>query len=92
MTDYYIESLLHNMEKEKGNEKEMIRSEKRNRCFQCSRKVGLTGYDCSCQHMFCMKCRHAELHNCTFNYAKVGKELLEKNNPVVKGSTLNRME
>ena len=78
---------------EKEMEKERVQNDKkRNRCFQCSRKVGLTGYDCSCKHIFCMKCRHAELHHCTFDYMKAGKELLEKNNPVVKGSTLERIE
>jgi len=66
--------------------------EKKNRCFQCTKKIGLLGFECSCLHKFCQACRHAENHHCTFDYAKQGRDLIEKLNPLVAGSKLVRMD
>ena len=49
------------------------------RCFNCNKKLKLINYSCKCEHTFCVKCRHPENHNCTFNFKLKEKELLEKN-------------
>ena len=64
----------------------------RSRCKQCHRKVGLLGFECSCHDVFCQKCRHAEAHHCTFDYAQSGKQLIHKNNPLIVGAKLVRMD
>ena len=55
----------------------------KSRCWKCQKKVGLLGFECSCKYVFCSKCRHAESHQCSFNYMKSGKDMLIKQNPVV---------
>ncbi len=48
------------------------------RCEQCRKKLGVLEYKCKCEKIFCISHLHAELHNCTFDYQKEGKELLKK--------------
>jgi hypothetical protein len=64
----------------------------RSRCTQCSKKVGLLGFECACKGVYCPKCRHAESHQCTYDFSSVGKALLQKNNPVVTGVKMVRMD
>ena len=64
----------------------------RSRCHKCTKKVGLLGFECACSGVYCQKCRHAESHNCSYDYSSSGKALLQKNNPVVMGMTLVRMD
>ncbi|UYV60260.1 hypothetical protein LAZ67_1000582 [Cordylochernes scorpioides] len=48
-----------------------------NRCLVCSKKVGLTGFECRCKAgLFCGKHRYSDKHNCTFDYKAHGKEVL----------------
>lgn len=62
------------------------------RCTQCSKKVGLLGFECACKGIYCKKCRHAESHQCTYDFSSLGKALLQKNNPVVLGMKMVRMD
>jgi hypothetical protein len=64
----------------------------RSRCNQCSKKVGLLGFECACKGVYCQKCRHAESHKCTYDFSSLGKALLQKNNPVVMGMKMVRMD
>ena len=57
------------------------------KCFECNKK-SLIILQCRCGHKFCLKHRCPELHNCTFNYKKIGKEELEKNNPKIQKKKL----
>jgi|LauGreDrversion4_2_1035121.scaffolds.fasta_scaffold245133_2 hypothetical protein len=61
------------------------------RCKQCNRKVGLLGFTCQCKNTYCKKCRHAEQHNCTYDYMSVGKMQLMKDNPHVHAAKLQPM-
>lgn len=63
----------------------------KSRCWKCSKKIGILGIECACSYLFCTACRHAEMHQCTFDYAKHGKEQLTKNNPLVTGTKLERL-
>ena len=62
-----------------------------NRCFTCNKRVGLTGFKCRCEYVFCGAHRLPEEHHCDFDYKTVGREQLSKNNPLVIPSKLNRV-
>lgn len=40
----------------------------KSKCWECGRKVGLVQTECKCGYVYCPKHRHAEAHNCTFDY------------------------
>lgn len=71
------------------------------RCCNCNKKVGLIGFNCRCinengePNVFCSNCRipaHTPTdksgHDCSFDYKLMGRNLLEKNNPLVKSVKL----
>lgn len=54
-------------------------------CAQCSKKLGpAQSFVCKCKLMFCGTHRYSDRHQCTFDYKTPGKEMLEKNNPLIK--------
>lgn len=55
--------------------------EDKTKCWKCTKKCGLTGFECRCGYIFCSKCRHAEDHDCDFDHKGKGREILAKNNP-----------
>ena len=63
----------------------------KNRCFTCNKRVGLTGFKCRCDYVFCGSHRLPEEHHCDFDYKTVGRELLSKNNPLVVPAKLNKV-
>jgi len=55
------------------------------KCFNCNRKVGLLGFKCRCEYIFCSKHRYAEQHQCSFDYKTAHKDKLAiQNQQVVK--------
>lgn len=50
--------------------------EDKTKCWSCSKKCGLAGFDCRCGYKFCAKHRHAEDHNCDFDHKSKGREIL----------------
>lgn len=64
---------------------------KRNRCFSCRKKVGLTGFECRCGGLYCGLHRYSDKHNCTFDYKADGREQLTKANPVVVGEKIKKI-
>lgn len=65
--------------------------EKKNKCWQCNKRIGLAGFDCRCGYIFCGTCRHAEQHNCDFDFKTAGQELLRKQNLKVEGEKLDKV-
>lgn len=63
----------------------------RSRCFNCSKKVGLLGFECRCGYVFCSSHRHAGDHSCTFDYAAFDRDRLAKANPMVAASKLDKL-
>mmetsp|Transcript_148351 Transcript_148351/g.413274 ORF Transcript_148351/g.413274 Transcript_148351/m.413274 type:complete len:251 (-) Transcript_148351:159-911(-) len=53
----------------------------RTKCWACSKKCGLTGFECRCGYVFCSKHRYAEDHDCDFDHKGKAREILAKNNP-----------
>merc|ERR1719436_949471 len=61
----------------------MSGKKKKNRCANCKKKVGLTGFTCRCGGLFCSIHRYSDKHECNFDYKEHGAEDIKKNNPVV---------
>ncbi|KAL5744416.1 hypothetical protein ACOSQ2_027532 [Xanthoceras sorbifolium] len=59
-----------------------------NRCKNCSKKVGLMGFQCRCGDLFCAMHRYAIEHSCPFDYKKFDREILIKENQLIKGDKL----
>ncbi|XP_077996862.1 AN1-type zinc finger protein 6-like [Glandiceps talaboti] len=71
-----------------GNDK---KTKKRNRCYTCRKKVGLTGFECRCGGLYCSIHRYSDKHNCTFDYRAEGQEQIRKNNPVIVGEKIQKI-
>ena len=56
---------------------------KKPRCFHCKKKLKMTELVmiCKCSHTFCLLHLNPHSHNCSFDYLKERRELIEKNNP-----------
>ena len=64
---------------------------KKNKCFVCRKKVGLTGFDCRCGQLFCALHRYADKHDCTFDYKTAGREELEKKHPKIVAEKIQKL-
>ncbi len=51
----------------------------------CGKKLGLLGFTCKCEQNFCPQHRHAEAHQCKFDYKETAKQQLLKymSSPIV---------
>ena len=82
-------------ENNQNDNKKTVKKNKKKRCFNCNKKIGLIEYTCRCSDndknkIFCSNCRHPKInenddkgHLCTFDFKSYGRELLEKNNPQI---------
>ncbi|KAE9465398.1 hypothetical protein C3L33_02693, partial [Rhododendron williamsianum] len=68
-----------------------VEAKRANRCATCSRRVGLTGFNCRCGTTFCGTHRYPEQHGCTFDFKAMGKEEIARANPVVKAEKLDKI-
>lgn len=59
-------------------------------CQSCRKKT-IMKITCKCQLVVCFNCRYPDKHNCTFDYKEEGRNLLEKNNPVVISEKLEKV-
>uniref|UniRef100_A0A2K5CPF6 AN1-type domain-containing protein n=1 Tax=Aotus nancymaae TaxID=37293 RepID=A0A2K5CPF6_AOTNA len=64
---------------------------KKNRCFMCRKKVGLTGFDCRCGNLFCGLHRYSDNHNCPYDYKAEAAAKIRKENPVVVAEKIQRI-
>ncbi|XP_062874276.1 AN1-type zinc finger protein 5a isoform X2 [Trichomycterus rosablanca] len=64
---------------------------KKNRCFTCRKRVGLTGFDCRCGQLFCGIHRYSDKHNCTYDYKAEAVAKIRKENPVVVADKIQRI-
>lgn len=62
-----------------------------NRCLECGKRVGLTGFRCRCGDLFCGDHRYSDRHGCGFDYKAVGRERIQKENPVVRAAKIVRI-
>ena len=54
-----------------------------NRCLTCRKKIGIYGFSCKCDGYYCTVHRYPESHDCSFDYKNMGREKIEKENPVI---------
>ncbi|XP_043920320.1 AN1-type zinc finger protein 5 isoform X3 [Protopterus annectens] len=64
---------------------------KKNRCYMCRKKVGLTGFDCRCGNLFCGLHRYSDQHNCPYDYKAEAAAKIRKENPVVVAEKIQRI-
>lgn len=64
---------------------------KKNRCFTCRKKVGLTGFDCRCGQLFCGIHRYSDVHSCSFDYKADAAEKIRKENPLIVGEKIKKI-
>ncbi|XP_072560157.1 AN1-type zinc finger protein 5-like isoform X2 [Paramormyrops kingsleyae] len=67
------------------------KGKKTNRCFTCRKKVGLTGFDCRCGHLFCAAHRYSDKHECPFDYRGEAAARLRKENPIVVAEKIQKL-
>ncbi|XP_067411799.1 AN1-type zinc finger protein 6 [Emydura macquarii macquarii] len=65
--------------------------QKKNRCFMCRKKVGLTGFECRCGNVYCGVHRYSDVHSCSYNYKADAAEKIRKENPVVVGEKIQKI-
>ena len=65
--------------------KDMVKPEK---CSVC-KKRSYVNIKCRCDKVVCMTHRHHTDHECTFDYQEFGKDILTKQNPIVKGEKIS---
>ncbi|KAB0400759.1 hypothetical protein E2I00_011219 [Balaenoptera physalus] len=65
--------------------------QKKNRCFVCRKKVGLTGFECWCGNVYCGVHRYSDVHKCSYNYKADAAEKIRKENPVVVGEKIQKI-
>ncbi|KAG6606873.1 Zinc finger A20 and AN1 domain-containing stress-associated protein 5, partial [Cucurbita argyrosperma subsp. argyrosperma] len=62
-----------------------------NRCSGCRKRVGLTGFRCRCGELFCAEHRYSDRHDCSFDYKAAGRDVIARENPVVKAPKIVRV-
>jgi len=70
------------IEKDEGEEPKETKK-KKNRCFSCKKKLGLTGFSCRCGRLFCAVHRYSDKHECNFDYKAMGEKEISEANPLI---------
>lgn len=58
---------------------------------ECRKKVGLTGFKCKCDQVFCGAHRYAECHDCPFDYKNSQRQKLAAQNPLVAAAKVQKI-
>ncbi|PQQ11616.1 zinc finger A20 and AN1 domain-containing stress-associated protein 8 [Prunus yedoensis var. nudiflora] len=61
------------------------------RCGTCNKRVGLTGFNCRCGHLFCAVHRYSDKHDCPYDYHTAARNAIAEANPVVKADKLDKI-
>ncbi|KAG7332768.1 hypothetical protein KOW79_004602 [Hemibagrus wyckioides] len=67
------------------------KNKKKNRCFSCKKKVGLTGFDCRCGNLFCAIHRYSDKHDCPYDYRGAAAAQIRKENPIVVAEKIQKL-
>ena len=71
-----------------GGAKKAKIQEDKSRCWECRKKVGLTGIECRCGYVYCGGHRYADAHNCLFDFKTYERDAIAKANQRVVADTL----
>ncbi|XP_077698081.1 AN1-type zinc finger protein 5-like isoform X2 [Eretmochelys imbricata] len=83
-----LEISQNSAEGEKTSEKPKL---KKNRCFTCRKKIGLTGFDCRCGNLFCAIHRYSDMHSCPYDYKAEAAEKIRKENPMIVAEKIQKL-
>ena len=61
------------------------------KCWTCQKRTGLLGFQCACGYKFCASHRYAEQHDCIVDYKRKDRKVLEKANPKLIETKLNKI-
>jgi hypothetical protein len=61
------------------------------KCWECKKKVGLTGIECRCRYVFCGQHRYPDDHSCDFDFQTMGKKRLAEANEKIVSSKFERL-
>jgi len=79
-------------EPSKSEEPKKPIQKKKNRCWNCNKKVSLAGqFKCKCGYVYCAMHRYPDAHNCTFDWKKQHQDKLAKDNKTVAPSKLEKI-
>ena len=54
-------------------------------CFICQKKLKIMkSFTCKCGNNYCDIHKFPEDHKCSYDYKKLGKKIIEENNPLIK--------
>ncbi|XP_067369986.1 AN1-type zinc finger protein 5 isoform X2 [Channa argus] len=67
------------------------KNKKKNRCFSCRKKVGLTGFDCRCGNLYCAIHRYSDKHDCPYDYRSAAAARIRKENPIVVAEKIQKL-
>ncbi|EGD74773.1 hypothetical protein PTSG_07008 [Salpingoeca rosetta] len=67
------------------------KKKKKNRCHVCNTKLGMLGFECKCDGMFCSKHRLPDDHECTFDFKSFDRNKIAQANQAVTPEKLNRL-
>jgi|Transcript_23218 hypothetical protein len=67
------------------------KKKKTKRCGCCRRKVGVLGFECECEGLFCAEHRLPNDHACTFDHRQKNKDNIQKANPVIEHHQFERI-
>mmetsp|Transcript_34697 Transcript_34697/g.71608 ORF Transcript_34697/g.71608 Transcript_34697/m.71608 type:complete len:179 (+) Transcript_34697:84-620(+) len=76
---------------EEGDDEPGKKKPKTARCFECRKKVGLTGFQCRCGGTFCGTHRYSDKHNCSFDYKAAGRDQIAKANPTITPEKVDKI-
>lgn len=89
-----LENAMDIMNAKKAEEERQMRIKKedeqrKKRCNQCRKKLGLTSFACRCGYYYCATHRLPEEHSCSFDYKMNGRNELNKINVLVTGDKMD---
>lgn len=61
------------------------------RCSWCRKRVGLTGFSCRCNGLFCSLHRYSDQHQCSFDYQAHARTELMKANPEIRCPKIRKL-
>ncbi|KAL4644117.1 hypothetical protein ACB092_02G140800 [Castanea dentata] len=79
------------VDEEMNDDEEKRPANPTNRCNFCKKRIGLMGFKCRCDLMFCSMHRYSDKHNCVFDYKGEAQDAIAKANPVVKADKVEKI-
>jgi len=63
----------------------------KNRCWVCSKKLGITGFECRCRYVFCAAHRYMEQHECSYDIKSLHRKKLKRENEEIRAAKIVKL-